>query len=251
MFKKEEIKEFIVKIGSKWFFPDFSNKVTWYVVTLGAAVILTPGPLKVLISNWLIDVFNLNYGEYVKLKDVSNTNADHWLGFGLIFISLLHNVFSKWLIFQDTLMTQIDADRGRETDIKLFNEFMSKLPSGSWTVELLKNHDFGNVFKIEEIAEIDRFVEFWNSPDKSFLNESIEVKKYALWEKGREFSRLISQSTSPTRQGHQSVVPDEYRNRDDWPKRYDDEIKMLNDTATEVFNLHQDFIKFGRKTLKC
>ena len=131
MFTKEELKEFTIKYGKKWFFPDFSNKVTWYVVTLGAGIIIAPIPLKVSFYNWLVETINLNSGEYFKLSEFSSDAADYWLGFGLIFIALAHNIFSKWLSFQNSISEKNDAEKTREVDQELFQKFLEVLPSDS------------------------------------------------------------------------------------------------------------------------
>ena len=100
MFNKQEIKEFLIKYGKKWFFPDFSNKITWFVITLGAGIILTPIPIKIVVYNWLIDTFNLNSSKYLTLSDLGNRNEDYIVGFALIFLALSHNLISKWLTIE-------------------------------------------------------------------------------------------------------------------------------------------------------
>jgi len=54
VFNRKEVKEIILK---KWIFPDFSNKLTWFIAGIGASVVLTPGPFKQLFYNFLVDTF--------------------------------------------------------------------------------------------------------------------------------------------------------------------------------------------------
>jgi hypothetical protein len=88
LFTKDERKEFLIKLGKRWIFPDFSNRVTWYAITLGATVILFPTPGKLIFYNWLVDSFNINSGKYFIFADFKTGNADYWLGFSLIIFSL-------------------------------------------------------------------------------------------------------------------------------------------------------------------
>lgn len=251
MFTKKEIKEFIVKLGNKWFFPDFYNKITWYVITLGAGIILTPTPLKLLFYNWLIDSFNLNSGNNISLAAVGKTSVDYLLGFSLILLALLHNIFSKWLIHQSDLTRSLDKERVYAVDSALFQEFLIILSTNSLTIKMLEEHDFGNTFDLESLSDLQTFIYLWNCPEKSFLTSDLEVKKMLLWHKSQDFSKLLSRISGPTRNGRQSVVPDNNRSDWDWPKEVDDDVKALNSMATEAFKLHQDLVKEVRHVLKC
>jgi hypothetical protein len=251
MFNKEEIKAFVIKLGQKWFFPDFSNKVTWYVVTLGASVVLAPTPLKLVISNFIIETFNLKYGEVLTLADMGNTSADYWLGFALITIALVHNVFSKWLVLQEELLSREELERQKKVDSRLFSEFICMLPSTSGAAHFLEQYDFGGTFDLEKFQPIDTFVYDWNCPEKSFLDESLESIKMEFWYKSRELSILIARKTGPTRNGRQSVVPDEYRREYNIPEEYAQDIRLLNAKATELFQIHQKLVLHSRQKLTC
>lgn len=251
MFTKEEVKEFIIKFGKKWLFPDFYNKVTWYVVTLGAGVILTPTPFKLMAYNWLIDTFNLNSGETITLSEMGSGTADYWLGFALIAMALMHNVFSKWLLHQGDIQERVKSKQAGEVDKVLFKEFLQVFPSGSRSAYLLETHDFGNSFSLKSLDDIDTFVNEWNCPEKEFINKDLEAARKDLWNKCHEFSWLIAQKSAPTHTGLQSVVPDRVRGDWDWPEWVENDVKAVNEMATEVFKLHQSFIKTVREALKC
>jgi len=251
MFAKEEVKEFVIKYGKKWLFPDFYNKVTWYVLTLGAGIIVTPIPLKLVIYNWIIQSFNLNSGNALTLSEIGASTADYWLGFSIIFLSLLHNVFSKWLIHQNEIQVIVKADKVSAVDEALFKEFLEIFPSGSRSAYLLENHDFGNSFSIESLKDIDKFVDEWNCPEKSFINPELESIRKELWNKCHKFSCLLATKSAPTHGGLQSVVPDSVRNDWDWPQWVENDVKAVNEMASEVFSLHQGFIRSMREALKC
>ena len=251
MFTKEEIKEFVIKYGKKWFFPDFYNKVTWYVVTLGAGIILTPTPLKLVVYNWIIESFNLNAGNTLTLSEMSSGTEDYWIGFALILSALLHNVFSKWLLHQNDIQDRVNAEKISAVDEALFKEFLEIFPSGSRSSYLLETHDFENSFSLESLKDIEKFVDEWNCPEKSFINPELESIRKELWDKCHEFSWLIAKKSSPTPLGFQSVVPERVRGDWDWPEWVDNDVKAVNKMAAEVFSLHQSFIKSMREALKC
>jgi len=251
VFSKEEVKEFIVKYGKKWFFPDFTNKVTWYVATLGAGIIIAPTPFKVIFYNWLIDTFNLNLGNHFTLSEVSSNTADYWVGFGLIVIALVNNLFSKWLNHQNFTISSNDTNKTIDVDTRLFEKFLEVFPSNSRSACLLEQHDFGNSFDQNSLNDIDKFVYEWNTPENEFINPDLEKLKKELWTKSDEFTLLVSVKTSPTPTGFQSAVPDRHNTDWDWPDWVSKDVKDLNALSTVVFKLHQKFIKTARGILKC
>ncbi len=251
MFSKQEVKTFLIKLGRKWFFPDFANKVTWFVVTLGASIILAPIPLKQVILNFLIESFNLNSGELLTLAELGSTSADYWLGFALIAIALAHNVFCKWLVLQECIQARADSEKAKEVDRKLFSEFISLLPSTSGAAQFLEQHDFGNTFDLSRFHPIDQFVYDWNCPEKTFLDESLESIKMDFWNKSRELSILIGRKTGPLRSGRQSVLTEEYLGAFNIPEEYEEDIKLLNQKATDLFQIHQKLTSQCRKKLVC
>lgn len=252
MFTKNEIKEFTVKLGRRWFFPNFSNKVTWYVVTIGAGIIVTPLPLKIIFYNWLVDTFNLNAGEHFRLSEIGSNSTDYWVGFSLIFLSLGHNLFSNWISLQEENNFRTKHDQVIDVDRKLFKEFLEVFPSGSNSAYLLKNHDFGNTFNMDSFSEIEKFVNEWNCAEKEFITPEFEKPRKELWEKCNQFCWLIAMKSGPTRTGHgQSVVSDTHKGDWEWPDWVKKDVKEVNDIATVVFQLHQDFIKELRQKLKC
>ena len=251
MFTTEEVKQFVIKYGKKWLFPDFYNKVTWYVVTLGAAVILMPTPFELVAYNWIIESFNLNAGNTLTLSEMRCSTVDYWLGFALIISALLHNVFSKWLLHQSDIQASVKAEKVSAVDEALFKEFLEIFPSGSQSAYLLKTHNFENSFSLESLKDIDKFVNEWDCPEKSFINPELESIRKELWNKCDEFSDFISKKSAPSYGGFQSVVPDRVRNDWDWPEWVDNDVKAVNEMASEVFSLHQGFIKSMREALKC
>ena len=84
MFNRNEVKEFIIKYGKKWIFPDFTNKLTWFVVSIGGTLLLTPVVFKQLFYNWLVDTVNLNSGNYITIAELQSDSPDYAIGTSLI-----------------------------------------------------------------------------------------------------------------------------------------------------------------------
>ena len=184
MFNKKEIKEIILK---KIIFPDFSNKLTWLVAGTGITVILTPTLLTQIFYNWLVDTINLNAGNYYTLAQLQSNSADYWLGFGLVFTALVHNISYRIFIYKTDKQKQIDLQRTREVDMNLFEKFIEILPSDGPAVKLLEEHDFGNSHHGKTMKPLEDFVQSWNNVQKQFLDPELEEKRNAFITKSRYF----------------------------------------------------------------
>jgi len=249
VFNQKEVKDIILK---KLIFPDFSNKVTWFVVGLGATVVLTPTPLKQIFYNWLIDTFNLNSGNHYDLSELQSSTADYWFGFGLILLALVHNIGYRVFIYKDEQTKKEDRNKLIEVDKKLYEEFIELLPSDGLSIKLLEEHDFGNSHHGNCTKDLDEFVHTWNNVQKKFLDSELELKRVALLNKTIKFICTLATRSYGIGNGEMfSCIPDAYRNALDWPPHVNEQIKELNDLATECFELHTDLVLSARRSLKC
>ncbi|HCE3304116.1 TPA: hypothetical protein NG558_004297 [Vibrio parahaemolyticus] len=249
MFNRKEVKEIILK---KWIFPDFSNKLTWFIAGIGATVVLTPTPFKQLFYNWLVDTFNLNLGNHYTLAELQSNSAEYWLGFSLIFIALLHNIGYRVFIYKSDKQVQSEQKELLEVDKKLFLEFIELLPSDGLDIKLLEEHDFGNSHHGKEVKSLDKFVHTWNNSQKQFLDAELEAKRDIFITKSRHFIYTLANRSYAIGNGEIfSCIPDAYRNAWDWPKHVDDQIRELNELGTELFELHKEFVLLARRKLKC
>lgn len=252
MTSKKELKELVIALGKRYLFPDFTNKLTWFVVTVGGAIILTPAALKWLFYNWLVATFNLNSGNKFTLPELEAGVADYTLGFSLIVLALFHNVANRYFIYKTGDAAAAEAKEREVVDRALFNRFLKEFPSNSRSVALLKEHDFGNSYHDNNTDEIDRFVETWNTAETQFLDPELEIARKELHQKVREFAYKLAQSSGYINVGPMlSAVPDIYRGALDWPDHVDVRIKELNEKSSECYQLHQQFVMLGRRKLKC
>ncbi|WP_159167587.1 MULTISPECIES: hypothetical protein [Aeromonas] len=252
MISKKEIKDLVIALGKKYFFPDFTNKLTWFVVTVGGAVILTPTVFKQIFYNWLVATFNLNSGIQFTFAELESSTADYTIGCSLIALALLHNIMNRYFIYKVGDIVAANEKELEAVDRNLFERFLSEFPSDSQSVTLLKEHDFGNSYHDNNTNEIDHFVDTWNTAEREFLDLELEAARKKLHEKMHDFIYKLAQSSGFIHTGPMmSAVPDAYRGAWNWPEHVDIRIKELNEKSAECYKLHQQFVMLGRRKLKC
>ncbi|MBT7973079.1 MAG: hypothetical protein HN687_02875, partial [Candidatus Marinimicrobia bacterium] len=243
MFNKEETKAFIVRLGEKWLFPDFTNKLTWYVVTLGAGFILIPQPIKLFFINWMIEIFNVNSGLKLTLPEME-ASTDYTTGIILVFMALAHNIGYKYFELKKEIFNHKALQDRRISDYKLLESFLVQFPSNCSSAILLKEHDFGNSFDRDGLQDIDAFYYQWNGAEYHFIDPEIDQKRQHLHEGCKKFLLKVAEYTVPVGASNfSSVIPDHLR-ADDWnlPEWVTTQIKELNELATSLFNEHQELI---------
>ena len=252
MFTRSEVKKFLIKYGKKWFFPDFANKLTWFVASTGGAIVIAPTALKEIIYNWLVDTVNLNAGEHFTMAELQASSADYWLGFGLIALALIYNIAHKYVVYLIEQNSSEDSEAINDVDRGLFRDFLRDLPSGRSSVHFLRTHDFYNSFNIISIDQIDNFTVIWDNVEKEFLDTELEGQKKRLYEKLNEFNSKLSFRAFPIMGGEiYTCIPDACRGAYDYPSQIKNNIDDLNELARECYRLHQEFIQFARQKLKC
>ena len=248
MCNRTELKEIILK---KWVFPDFSNKLTWFVVGVGAAVVLTPTPFKQLFYNWLVDTFNLNSGSHYTLVELQSDSADYWLGFSLIFLALLHNAINQIFVYKTEIASRVENESKHAIDRVLIQEFMELLPSDGPDMEFLEEHDFFTSHHGKSWSALNRYVSTWDVPEKNFLDPSLEEKRLNFYNKSKQFMDLLAVNSYSIKDGtYYSCVPDLYRGTRDCPEHVRETIKEINRLGTECFDLHRVLVSDARRKLK-
>lgn len=251
MFSNEEIKMFIVRLVEKWFFPDFTNKLSWYVVTLGAGFILVPQPVKLFIINWLVKVFNVSSGLMLTLPEME-ASTDYSIGVALVFMALAHNIGYKYFGLRKLIFEHKVRQEQRIGDYNLLEKFLIDFPSNCESAILLKEHDFGNSFDRDKLKQLDEFYYRWNGAEYHFIDPEIDTKRKALYEGCKQFLLKVAEYSGPVgRSNFSSVIPDHLR-ADDWnlPDWVTKRIKELNDITTNLFVQHQEFVTFARARIQ-
>ncbi len=251
MFKKEEIKAFIIRLGEKWFFPDFTNKLTWYVVALGAGFILVPQPVKLFFINWLIEAFNVNSGLRLTLPEME-ASTDYTTGIILVFMALAHNIGYKYYELKKEIFNHKSLQDRRISDYRLLESFLDEFSSNSASAILLKEHDFGNSFDRDRLQNIEVFYNQWNGAEYHFIDTEIDKKRQSFFEECKQFLLKVAEYTTPVGASNfSSVIPDHLR-ADDWnlPEWVTTQIEELNVLGTNLFKDHQEFIAFAKSKIQ-
>ena len=251
MSSKEKTKLSLIKPGEKWFFPDFTNKLTWFVITLGASFILVPQQIKLFIINWLIEIFNINSGHKLTLPELE-PGYDYTVGVILILFALLLNIGRRYSGLKKEESEHKVLKERSISDDKLLEKFTEEFPSNGSSCNLLREHDFGDSFNSESLEQIRNFYDKWAGAEYNYLDQEIEKKRKEFYEECNVFLSKISQYTTPVGASNfKSIIPDRYR-ADEWdlPDWIKHQIIELNELAANILKHHQEFILFAKNKLQ-
>jgi len=252
VFSKEEIKELITKASNNWLFPDFTNKLTWYIALLGGTILVTTTALKEIFYNFLVDTVNLNSGNHFTLAELQSSSVEPLVGLGLIALALMHNLANKFLSQKSSEIALKDSRERQLVDMALFRKFLEDFPSNGHTVPFLRDHDLGGSYHDVNLTDINKFVENWDNVEYHFLDKEIEDRRAELWRKCRTFTYFLGTHSYDLNGGPMfSCVPDSCRGAWNYPEHVDQTLRELNEKATECYELHQSFAMLARQKLKC
>ncbi|GAA0362465.1 hypothetical protein GCM10009092_28550 [Bowmanella denitrificans] len=251
MVNVSEVKQFVIKYGKKWLFPDFTNKLTWLVAGTGATLLITPVALEQLLYNWLVETVNLNAGVPIAFAELEIGFADYWVGFGLIFLSLAHNIANRYFIYMDGLSSKEAKDRLIQVDRELFSKFKNDLSPDSRTVRFLRDVDLGGTYHDDDTRVLDRFCQTWNATDREFHDEELEILRKAFLDKSKSFLWKLANNSYDIGGSRYRCVPDPYVGDFNYPPEVDKTLCELNDMATELYNMHSELVRKARTTLSC
>lgn len=247
MFSNAEIKEFVTKLGKHWFFPDFNNKLTWWVVGTGVGVVLFSPPVWMEIFNWCLEQLNTNTGANLVLTKLGE-GPGAGFGVSLIGIGLLHNVAVKGInTWADAIAYKKKVDAYRQ-DKRLMDEFILSLPSDSPAVIFLRDQDFGNSFFYENITVLEGFLHKWKGAERRFVSPDLEAARLKFCSAVQEFMIQLSSVCGPVGQSDKwfTVIPTSVTDEFNCPSYVLKSIEDLNKKSSEAFALHQELISLGR-----
>lgn len=136
-------------------------------------------------------------------------------------------------------------------DKNLYQKFLKDFPSLNGGIEFIKDFDFGNSFPSEKLDDLYHFYSVWNNAEMEFDNPIVEKQKKDLFEKNKSFLLNIGKYTSPGHNNWLTVMPSQYKINDfNIPKEMLDEIKILNDSATLIYEAHQNLIRILKKEIQ-
>lgn len=223
----------ILKKAISYIFPEFTNKLTWTVVTAGLAL-LSSSLIEQIIKSFINSNFNFN------LTD----GNDAIVGLILVVSGLLHNYgFVREKNKKHISPLEKDkSDREIDSDKKLYAKLLADLPFEG-PVRILKEHDFLGSFSLEDIRPLNNFSYTWESAENTFIDKDLEGLKNDLLTKITAFNLAIAQYTSPNSSGFQAVRVDSQRHHPEHEARFREEAEIINSAASSAFDSHQALVK--------
>lgn len=140
---------------------------------------------------------------------------------------------------------QNSMDR-KATDKELFQQFLTTLPS-TGSIEFIQSFNFsGFSFPYARLQDLQTFRYDWSNAEHEFLDSEMEQKRAKLLELVYKFLDYIATNTWPTEGNTDfSTVPPEWEYDD--PDRFNKVVKIIHNLAQQIFELHVDLVRTGRK----
>lgn len=244
------INKFINKL-----FPEFSNKVTWLLITFGISILALPAPTYILFVNLIIDFYNKTTKSNVMLIDIDKIAPSSGIALTLILSGLGYHLIIKGLqtyleIFKEN-KNKYKTDMFRAADTTLYNQFIALLPPDSPAIELLKEHNFGNSFHEKSVDYFNKLNYKWGLANQHFHDNELETKSIKLCDEIKNFHSFLALNSNYLNQGPLlSMLSDWDRAMDiEWTPETEKNVKKANEWGTEIYNLYCDFIITCKKKL--
>ncbi|HFS6024369.1 hypothetical protein ACNAUL_05890 [Raoultella ornithinolytica] len=244
------INKFIHKL-----FPEFSNKVTWLLITFGISILALPAPTYILFINLIIDFYNKTTKSNVMLIDIDKISPSSGIALTLILFGLGYHLIIKGFqtyleIFKEN-NEKYQSDMFRAADTTLYNQFIELLPPDSLAIELLKDQDFGHSFHEESVDYFNKLNYKWGLANQHFHDDELEKKATQLCDEIKNFYYFLSSHSNYLNQGPLlSMLSDWDRAMDiQWAPETEENVKKANKWGTEIYNLYCDFIITCKKRL--
>lgn len=191
---KENLDLLVKKIISKAF-PEFSNKVTWSLITLGIGFLALPAPTYLLFINLILDFYNEKTNSNINLIDINSITPSSGIAFSLIITGLIYHLTIKGMqlypeVIKENHNKEIN-DRKRVSDIALYKKFIDFLPPTSLSIELFKNQDFGASYHENSIKDLDKLRYGWGHADQHFHDQVLEDKVTILCSEIMSFDNFL------------------------------------------------------------
>lgn len=270
LFKDEQkvnstLKLFLEKLIHKAF-PEFSNKVTWTLITVGVAILVIPTPTYLMFINLFIDLYNNATKSHVNLIDIGSFTPGNGAAITLILSGLIYHLAIKSIqIFAEihadkikfkTKELTIKAEKEKSekliaADKKLFEYFTSLLPTDSLSIEMLKDQHFGTPYHKNCIADIESFTYKWGKADHHFHNKELELKSEKFFNETKGFLNFLAISSGFIGAGPLLSIPTDNERANDWEwtAHTNERVKKANEWSHELHDKYCDFIAVSKREL--
>ncbi len=139
-----------------------------------------------------------------------------------------------------------EQTRIQHPDIQLFRKFLAALPSDG-DMYYVSHEDMGGPIDMDQLNQLRRFKYDWNNAEHEFIDRDLESKRKILRNLIEEFYSYLGQTTWQVKDTRFQRVPQEWQYEQ--PERFRQAVDRLNSHADEIFHLHQDLVRTGKKKL--
>ncbi|MBN7123534.1 hypothetical protein BSU01_17765 [Erwinia billingiae] len=259
------VKLLVEKIIHKAF-PEFSNKVTWTLITVGIAILIFPVPTYVMFINLIIDLYNNTAHTHVGRLDIGSFTPNTGAAITLILSGLIYHLAVKGIQIygqiyelktkENNKITEANIEKEKneklnDADIKLFSVFTSLLPANSTSIELLKDHHFGNSYHDNHLKDIEGFTYRWGKADQHFHDSELEIMSQEFFEEAKRFLNFLALSSGYIQASSLLSIPTDTERANDWDlsENTAKNIKKANEWSLKLHELYCNFVTKSKKNL--
>ncbi|EIX9650551.1 TPA: hypothetical protein MIA93_15105 [Klebsiella pneumoniae] len=250
---KENLNLLIKKLIGK-VFPEFSNKVTWSLITVGFGILALPAPTYLLFINLIIDFYNKTTNSDINLIKIDAITPSNGIALTLILSGLIYHLAIKGIQLYPEILKENNEketqERKRLSDINLYEQFIEILPPTSLSIELLKNHNFGNSYHNNAVKDFDKLEYRWNLATQHFHDQEIERKSAHLYSEIIKFNYFIACKSHYINGNILSMLTEIDRAREmEWLPQTEENVQKANEWGSTIHQLYIDFISTCKNNL--
>jgi len=133
-----------------------------------------------------------------------------------------------------------------EHDRELFNKFLNELPYNGSIKFINEWNMAGWQFKRNNLDQVVAISEKWTTPECKFINKKLEELRSKLHNKIKKYLTYLATNTWVIKENPDfSSVPSEWE--EEQPKRFQEVVKNLHDSAGEIVEIHRKLVELGIK----
>jgi hypothetical protein len=182
--------------------------------------------------------------QFQSVLDAMWASLDFWRITALALLTLAVAVVT----FRRQLLAILIPRSASVHDKDLFKKFLDALPS-TGNVAFVRDYDFANSFRLDDLRELTTFTYRWNNPEHEFLDQELEVRRQQVLRAIQAFLRSVDLYTSPNHAERQSVFPRGVNPEFDVPPAIRREIDELNEQSRSVYAEHSELVRLAKTKL--
>lgn len=215
-------RDFIVEV-LRLYFGKIQNKASILLI-IGGIEALTGG-IQLLVASVIAAILD---------KPIAQPQTATWVGFALITLGMIFPAIEVWKDWH------AKPERAHPNDIALLARFRTLTPDHFQ--EFLRDHDFGNTFRRNNLDPIDVLAHDWKGARYEFVDKEVQMKFAELRQSVFEFLKVAEPRIYPHHMNPEmaTTLTDTDRARE-ISKSTLDAIKTINQRASAVYTAIQEF----------